>query len=396
MIAAVNQDDLRRLRVRALGIGAAPGLPSPQSGPGRISEVASGMLAVQGQDWRSARWALGVRAQGTSVEDVHEAFNSAQIVRSWPVRGTIHVLAAEDLGWLQEATGGRVLAGAPKRRAALGIDDATLDRLVDVSIAALRSVGSAGIDRDGLSTAWTEAGIDWQSAWRYHVIWWLCQNGIAVFGPVREGGEPLLVEAAEWIGRPRRLSGDEALAELAFRYARARGPVRERDLAWWSGLTVREARRAVALAAEADRLVPLALADAGGSAPALWTDPRLLDTSGAEAASDRSVPEESAPDRWRLLPAFDEHLLGYADREAQLAPEHLERIVPGKNGMFLATVVDSGRVVGTWRRSHRSAPGIEVTPLPGTRIDARELEPEGARWSRFHGLDPLPVRSAGD
>src|SRR5690606_15955436 len=96
---------------------------------------------------------------------------------------------------------------------------------------------------------WTEAGIEWQGNWRYHLIWWLCQNGLAVFGPTR-GGEPLLVRADEWIRDPRSLEGDEALAELAARYAEARGPIRERDLAWWTGLTVREARQAIALASE--------------------------------------------------------------------------------------------------------------------------------------------------
>ena len=408
MIPTVSAEDLLRLRVRALRIaggdpaaergagaaGDAPGGSGREPGAERIGAVASRMLAVQGQDWRSARWALGLRAPGTRVADVHAAFDSARIVRSWPMRGTIHVLAAEDIGWLQGATNHRVLAGAPKRRAALGITDATLERLVEVSLAAIRAASGGaerGLDRDGLSTAWTEAGIEWRSNWRYHVIWWLCQNGLAVFGPVREGGEPLLVEAETWIGAPRRLAGDPALAELAARYAVARGPVRVRDLAWWSGLTTTEARRAIALASEAGRLAPVALAGATGRAAELWADPELLgDDLGAPGAVRGAAPG----DRWRLLPAFDEHLLGYQDREAQLDPEHFDRIVPGRNGMFLATVVDRGRVVGTWRRGSRAAAGIEATPLPGAQLDLAALAPEAERWSRFHGMDPAPIGAA--
>ena len=77
---------------------------------------------------------------------MHEAFNSGLIVRSWPMRGTIHLLAAEDIGWMQKVTNPRVLSGAAKRREFLGISDETLEKLVEVSVDALR--GSAGMDRD--------------------------------------------------------------------------------------------------------------------------------------------------------------------------------------------------------------------------------------------------------
>lgn len=371
--------------MRALGLAdrAGASAPSAARGPDRIAAVASRMLAVQGQDWRSARWALGLRAPGTSVGDVHAAFNSGAIVRSWPVRGTIHVLAAEDIGWIQDATGHRVLAGAPQRRKALGISDQMLERLRDVSLAAIRAAGGAGIDRTSLSAAWTEAGIDWQSAWRYHLIWWLCQTGHAVFGPVGQTGEPLLVEAERWIPRPRRLSGDEALGELATRYARARGPVTTRDLAWWSGLTVRESRQAVLVATETGRIVPVTAADAAGNTTEMWVCPELLEETGENVRGRGSRRDQP---RWQLLPAFDEHLLGYTDRTAQLAPEHLERIVPGRNGMFLATVVDAGRTVATWRRGPAKGAAIEVTALPGARVAREELRDRAERWARFHGL----------
>ncbi|MBK0422464.1 AlkZ family DNA glycosylase [Leucobacter sp. CSA2] len=385
----ITSRELLGLRTRALGIdAAAPREPlagrklSPVEG---IAETASRMLAVQGQDWRSARWALGLRTPGTSLADVHEAFSSGRIVRSWPMRGTIHVLAAEDIGWIQRALNHRVLAGAPKRRQTIGMSDAALERIVEVSLAAIRA--GDGIDRDQLSTAWTEAGIEWQAAWRYHAIWWLCQNGLAVFGPVRAGGEPLLVDAERWIPRPRILEGEDALAELAARYAVGRGPIRERDFAWWTGLTLTQARAAIAHAAEADRLQPLSLDGAAGRAGELWAAPEQLEWLG-----ERQVANGSEEPTWRLLPAFDEHLLGYTDREPQLAPEHFDRIVPGRNGMFLATIVRGGEVVGTWRRPPRKTSGIELSPFPGHTVPPEELREEAARWARFHALElPAPV-----
>ena len=402
------------------------------SGAARITGVVQRMLALQGQDWRSARWAIGVRAPGTTVADVQTAFAEGRIVRSWPMRGTVHIVPAEDIGWMQAATNHRVLAGAPKRRAYLGMSDAVLERLVETSIAALdvaalgaASAGSlaagaaaaGGIDRDTLAQAWTDAGIPWQSNWRYHLIWWLCQNGLATFGPPGSNGEPQLVRADTWIRAPRTLAGEAALGELAARYAAARGPVRERDFGWWTGLTARESRAGLHAAEAAGSIVRAqALDDSGdpvpGAAGALWIDPELLGASGgtpgdgfateagiasrADTAPRAGSSAATAAAGWQLLAAFDEHLLGYTDREAQLDPQQFARIVPGRNGMFLPTVVHHGRVVGTWKRAGARAGGFEISPFPGEQIDAGALAPAGAAWAAFHGVEPGEVALANE
>ncbi len=393
-LALHGQGSTAAVHSLAPGTTAAARAGTARTGAKRIADVARGMLAVQGQDWRSARWALGVRAPETTVADVEAAFAEHRIVRSWPMRGTVHLVAAEDIGWMQRATNHRVLAGAPKRREMLGMSDAVLEHLVETSLAAIdnarHDTASPGLDREALAEAWTAAGIDWQSSWRYHLIWWICQNGWATFGPVGATGEPLLVRSSDWITTPRELAGDEALAELATRYAAARGPVRDKDFAWWTGLTVTEARTGIAAAAESGALVEArALDNAGdpvrGVAGKLWVDPALLDSMSASDA-DANVNTDADLAEWQLLAAFDEHLLGYQNRDAQLDPEHFERIVPGRNGMFLATVVNRGRVVGTWKRGRTKAGGIEVTPFPGARIDTAALEVANQSWSEFHGV----------
>lgn len=385
MNATITQAELLRLRMRAQGLAGtedtgagssatAQAEASAESGAERITQTASRMLAMQGQDWRSSRWALGVRTPGTSLSDVQAAFNEGHLVRSWPMRGTIHVVAAEDIGWMQQATNKRVLAGAPKRRAFLGMSDETLDRLVEVSVAALATGHS--VNRDELSAIWSEAGIEWQSNWRYHIIWWLCQNGIATFGPLGDDTEPRLVLAETWIRNPRTLTGDDALCELATRYTAARGPVSRKDLAWWSGLTARETDRGFALAEERGLVTQVTVAPEGS----MWVAPELLEKLGSDTGT------EDTP-RWRLLPAFDEHLLGYTERNAQLDPAHFDRIVPGRNGVFLATVVDSGRVVGTWKRGTGKNGGAVATPFPDTQLDLTHLQPQFDRWADFHSLE---------
>lgn len=378
----LNDADLVRVRMRALGLdGSRSSDPGPTaSGADRARGVVDHLLAIQGQDWRSSKWAIGARAPGMTASDVHEALNERLIVRSWPMRGTVHLVLAEDIGWMQRVTNARVIAGAAKRREFLGMSDAVLERITDTTVQAL--TGSAGLTRDELGTVWSDAGIEWQPNWRYHLIWWLCQNGLTTFGPVAErpagstsDPEPRIVLASEWISHPRNLAGDDALRELAARYVNGRGAVTQKDLASWANIPAGDAKQALTLAHESGAIVQAQRAGSAGAAGRLWVDPRHLD-----AATTASQPATSG---WQLLPAFDEHLLGYNNREPQLAPELLSRTIPGRNGIFLATVVHEGSVVGTWRRNAKQST-LELTPFPGAIIDLSALEPEITRLADFY------------
>lgn len=359
----------------ALGLTDPPA--APEAGT-ELSAVMDRLTALQGQDWHASLWALGVRSQEMPRAQVYEALNAGTIVRSWPMRGTLHLVNAQDLGWIQHLTERTVLAGAPKRRAYLGIDNAMLARVIDATTAAL--AGGVGLSRDGLAEAWRVAGIEVTGQQRYHLLWYMSQTRIIVQGPVSTPDElgrtpePLFVLVAEWIRAPRALAGDEALAELAVRFARGRGVVQAQDLAWWAGIPKRDATRGLKIASADDRLVPLMAEGLN-----YWADPDALtpDTSPTGSAS-------------LLLPAFDEHLLGYKDRRVQLDPALFERVVPGRNGMFRATVVRDGRVVGVWRAQQlKTRASIEVEAFPGVLIDAEELRFAAGRWARFHGApDP--------
>lgn len=191
--------------------------------------------------------------------------------------------------------------------------------------------------------------------------------------------EPRLVLASEWITAPRNLSGDEALAELAARYVRGRGAVRVQDFAWWTMLPAARAKLGLRLASEAGRIKRAKRADVAGVAGELWVSPESLEASVALSGLDRA-----AGAKLQALPAFDEHLLGYRFREPQLPDGYFDYIVPGRNGVFKATVVQDGRVVATWRYVANTG-GVEVTPLPGRALDLDALNPELQRWATFAG-----------
>jgi hypothetical protein len=298
------------------------------------------LLAVQAQDFAQALWAVGVRSPGSGRSDVLAALDAGEIVRTLPMRGTLHFVAPGDLGWMLSLTSARSLQGATTRFRNLGLDQATLDRAELAAQAAF--TGGRSLSRDEFMTVLAENGIAPDGQRGYHIIFYLSQLRLICWGPTR-GTQQALVLVDEWIGRPRALAGDEALREFALRYFEGHGPATVRDFAWWSKLTLADARAGVAAAGDA--LTELTLGETS----------YLIATSEMDAAAT-----SRAGAGVHVLPGFDEYLLGYQDRALPLAAEHSPRIVPGNNGIFLPTIVGKGRVVGTWRRIPRSKQaGIE-------------------------------------
>ena len=282
------------------------------------------MLALQAQDLPGARWSIGLRLPGSTEADVERALATGEIVRSWPMRGTLHIVAPEDLGWMLDIAAVRQATWAAKRRRDLEITDEQLASAGDVA-AELMGGGSA-VRRDALLTAWQERGIPTNGQRGYHLLWNLAHAKLIVFGPP-DAKQPTFALFDEWVTTHRALSGDEALAESATRYFRSHGPATERDYAWWASITLGDARRGIAAAEGLERR------DFGGVAHYL--------AQGLEPAASGV----------HALPGFDEYMLGYQDRSPALAAEFAPRIVPGNNGMFLPTVVVDGDVVGIWKRA---------------------------------------------
>jgi hypothetical protein len=317
------------------------------AGPGHQSarEVVEHLTAVQAQDHPGAGLAVALRTATRSREAVDDAFTAGQIVKSWPMRGTLHLVAAVDLAWLLALTAPRIVASQTARRAQLELHEADLELGRTVAVGAL--TGGRELTRAELLRTWEDAGLRTSGQRGYHLIVHLAQIGVLCFGPIRDG-EQRLVLLAEWVPQPRTLERDAALGELALRYFRSHGPATVKDFTRWTKLVAADVRTGVALAR--------------GDLEAVTVD-------GIEYLMDPETPERLAGCRATargvfLLPGFDEFMLGYGDRSAALAPEFADLIVPGGNGVFQPTVVADGRVVGTWRRSGRGAVrDLELKPF---------------------------------
>lgn len=351
-----------RLRIARLeSHGLRGGLP-------RVVDAVRRLGAVQAQDFTAAKWVLGARVPGSVAGDVDEAIASREVVRSWPLRGTLHVLPTDRLRPILAITGPRLLQQAAARHRQLELDEPTFRRARDVAEAELAGGGSRS--RDELQAVWEAAGISTAGQRGYHLIWRLATEAVLCWGPV-EGRGQRLVLLDEWA--PTAGAGedrDETLAALFRAYIAGHGPATVRDFAWWSGLTLGDARTARAAARDA---------------VVAFDGERFVASDGGWPADPGSATPRAGGGL--ALAAFDEYFLGYADRDAVCDPQHAGRVIPGGNGVFQPILVAGGRVVGTWRRGRgREASSAELDVFDAaSAIDPATFTASLRAWARFWG-----------
>lgn len=353
----MRADPLTRSR-RLVSHGLARGASEPT-----VTAVVERLGAVQAQDLAAAKWVLGARAPGSTVADVDAALNAARIMRSWLLRGTLHFVAPEELRPILSLTAEREIARSALQHRREGLDGPVFD--LARAVAERELSGGRSLAREALQERWEAAGIDTGGQRGYHLIWVLAFHGVLAPGPV-DGRVQRFVLLDEW-QPPRPVpERDEVLGRLFARYIGGHGPATVRDFAWWSGLTLGDARRALAVAADEVEAVG---ADAAGEA--------RYASAGLEAPA--------RPSGAHALAAFDEYFIGYGDRVPVCEPRHLDRVVPGRNGVFQPTLVDRGRVVGLWKR----APKGDGVLLDFFDAADAASAPRFARslraWARFAG-----------
>ncbi|GIF15631.1 winged helix DNA-binding domain-containing protein [Actinoplanes teichomyceticus] len=341
--------------------------PHPGSAPGDVRGVTEWFGAMQAQDLNSVLWSLGARLPGRTQPEIVAETERRDVVRTWPMRGTVHLVPSADAHWMLELTGVRALAGAARRREFLGLSEADADRAAEILGATL--AGGGRMTRSECMAAIGEGGVAVAGQLGYHLLWYASQRGVTAIAPNR-GTEQTFVLLDDWAPTRNKPSREEALAILARRYFRSHGPTTVKDFAGWTMLPVTDARAGIAAAG-------LVAVDVDGIP--MWADPEVLDAGPVRG--------------WHALPGFDEYLLGYKDRAMMATPEHLRSIIPGGNGVFQATLVRDGRVMAVWKRTlGKRAVTVTVSPLePFTAADwvsaERALEP----FAAFVGL-PLTVK----
>lgn len=376
-------NDFSLLRMCSLGLVEATRSSTPAQVVGRL-------LAVQGQQVSAVPHAIivrmrtegedGGRLKGTSV--VWQSFAHQEIVRSWPMRGTVHISTREDHHWLRATLAHRY---GPSR-----FTDTELARSAEVAGEVIARTG--GATRSDLRQAWEEDGLinpeaeDAQARRRAFLLR-LHIEGLAV-GTRQVGGEHLIMDATSLphadsspvgagvaYGQPNH---DAALAQIAARYAWGHGPVCAADLARWTGLSLSVSARALRHAVEASLSCRSGI-PAMVDGPLVWiraiyegdvevgvelcdtpSDGGMKGTAGTKRTGgvgmhgfyvmradllDILAANRQEAESLYYLPSFDELHVGFKNRLSLTDAAGEKLICPTNNGLFRPLCVEGGRVI---------------------------------------------------
>ena len=362
MATAPRRIDRKRLpRLRA----AAQLLHQPAAMRDPV-EVARAIAGAQAQDVYAGPLTFRSRSRSITAADVERARTEERsLLRTWVMRMTIHLIPSDDAGWMLPLFEPRIEKWSRMRLEQLGMPAGDVSKALRVAKRNLEREGP--VTRPQLREQIAGAGIELNTQTGLHVIGLAVTSGLACLGPDR-GRTTCLVLRQDWLGKPPRFDRDAALAELARRYLGGFGPATDRDFAKWSGLPLRDVRAGLGLIA-----------------------PELAETRAGEETvlSLKRVRRRAAPSgQVRMLGGFDTYMLGYADRDFALPPEHREHLKAGGGGWLRPILVRDGAVVGGWHYSRRDG-RIEVrleSPKSPSGPLRKAIDSEIADISRFEGM----------
>lgn len=322
----VDVEQARLMRARAQGIGS--GLRGTS-----VPDVMDRAFAVQAQDASAAALGLRARAAGLTADAVTRATDiERSVVRGWFMRGTLYLVAASDLHWLTRLLGPVFLKLSARRYRELGLDDGALARAERLITSALAAEGP--LTRAELAERLAGVGLDPRGQVPFHLVRRCALLGQICHGPTRDDGEATFVLLDDWLPADDRpvFDAESAAVELARRYLAAHAPAAPEDFTTWSGLPASMTRKAWKALADAGETVEYEVAGQRCALPV---------NRAAE------IPEPAMD--VRLLPAYDNYLLGYRTRALSVAGPYERQVWPG-GGQIRPTITVDGLACATWSK----------------------------------------------
>jgi hypothetical protein len=329
-------------------------------------EVVAWMGAVQAQDFAAAKWALGMRTARATDAGIEEAFNRGAILRTHVMRPTWHFLAPQDIRGLQALTSPRAQAAMASGYRRLELDPKLLSRCHRVLADALR--GARHLTRAELSACLEAKRIQATGQRLAYILMHAEFEALICSGP-RRGRQFTYALVEERVPQAELLSAEEALAGWTLRYFLSHGPAQAKDFAWWSGLTLKEARRGLQMTAGR-----LQRESVNGNT--YWLSP-------STAVDPVRRPEAL------LLSLYDEYTIAYRDRSPQDAERHIERLISMGNTVSAVLLLD-GKIAGIWKRVVTKG-RLEILARPFRQLRKAEVQAIQRAASRYAAFLQLPM-----
>jgi hypothetical protein len=303
----------------------------------RPQEIVGWMGAMQAQDYKMAKWAIGLRTPKATEKTVEAAIDNGEIIRTHLLRPTWHFVSADDIWWMLDLTGKRIKAAQKSREKQLELNE----KIFSKSTAIFEKVlsGNNHLTRAQLLSELTKAKIATHNNRSSHILFNAELEGIICSGKTKEK-QTTYALLSERVPQNKKLNKDEALHKLATTYFESHCPATLPDFTWWSGLSAIDARHAV------EMIKPDFVAEEINSQIYWFPNSFFIPKSFKESAY--------------LLPAFDEFLISYKDRTAAIVAEHHNKAF-SNNGIFWPTIVINGQVRGIWKRTLKKGKVIVET-----------------------------------
>ncbi|RCH56383.1 winged helix DNA-binding domain-containing protein [Mucilaginibacter hurinus] len=287
-------------------------------------DIVSYMGAVQAQDYAGAKWALGMRLNKSNDDVVEKALADGDILRTHVLRPTWHFVVPDDIRWMTELTAPRIHQISAGRNRELKLDPATYKKSNDILAAAL---AGRQLTRNQLSEILEQNGVSTGTERMMHLMAYAELKCVITSG-AREDKQFTYALFDDRVPAAKALSKEEAVIKLAGRYFTSRGPATVHDFAWWSGLTITDARIGI---------------------EGIKQDMIAVDIKGVEYFMAAHLPDTKLPAAGTyLLPAYDELTVAYKDRSAYINTNQNGR---AKYLIFDPAVVINGKIAGNWKRT---------------------------------------------
>ncbi|MBC2216170.1 winged helix DNA-binding domain-containing protein [Listeria welshimeri] len=289
-------------------------------------EVVFHFGTMQSQNYSQSLWAVGSRLITPSELAVKKAIDDGEIIRTWLLRGTIHLFSARDYHWMMDLIAPTIDKFCRPHRKKLGLTEEILSKASEI---VETFVAKEVVTRKELANHLAENNLPNAGITFAQLLVYLSSRKIICSGPNETFRNIELIPKQTHI-----FTREEAVQELAKRYLQSHAPATLKDFCFWSGLTVTDAKMALAKFTKEDEF--------------------YLNELTKNVISTRQIP----------LAGFDEWIIGYKDRSIVLSEAWQDEIIT-KNGIFRPAIISDGQVVGKWEKPKK------------------QIELQGEYWDRY-------------
>ncbi|MCD7850079.1 MAG: winged helix DNA-binding domain-containing protein [Parabacteroides sp.] len=339
---------------------AKPKFKTPQ-------EVVAWMGAIQAQEYTMAKWAVGCRLKSATLQAVDDALARGEILRTHILRPTWHFVAAGDIRWMLQLSGGRIKTAFESYARSNKIEIPESLYIQSNNLLEKLLAGNKSLTKQELGEEFARAGFE-SGNYPVHLFLIRAEADGLVCSGVDKGKKPTYALLDERVPPVKELHREEALARLATLYFQSHSPATLADFIWWSGLTTTDARHAIGLI-ECDLFTEL-----------YDSEVFYLHTSCDQNARCRQV--------LHLLPSYDEYLINYKDRTTVMFREHHPKAF-NSFGIFYPVILHNGRIIGNWKKSTKKKALVpEVSFFDGiSDIPEELLEKATDRYCSFYAKE---------